>query len=248
MKQAADAFAHGDHRTALTGYEEACRINPDSAEAWCNRAGASFVLGQRAEAANFYQRALAIAPPLVEARLGLVRIALTTSHLEEARMLLKALPADLPARAVAESLYLQGILAEHDQDPSAAERLYQASVQAGHAPAHKALQRLLLQMDKPRELARLVSCEPNSGTPRRPAPELTLHLLQHLPSARSRWLFFCTGADYLPDCAEWYECAAGVFLRQKEFAYAARTAARARTALGEDVVARWPELRSCSWS
>lgn len=83
--------ALGRHQAALAGFARATDLQPDDAEAWAAQAAEHIALGQREDARDCYEVALAHAPDCATARLGLSRLeresgaaAAALAHIEQA--------------------------------------------------------------------------------------------------------------------------------------------------------------------
>lgn len=238
MREGARCARDGRYPEALARYTEACDAQPDHPHAWCNRGGVALLAGGIGEAEQSYRRALEFASELAEARRGLAQALLAAHQWDNARTILAHADADDPTWT-----YLRAVHAEGTGDPAAAEILYRAAVEGGHAPAIRSLRHLFCKQNRPEDLARTFFRNEEHAPPE---PMAVLAWLKALPDQPGRWRFAETLLDAHGGDAILHETLADGFLYLHAYAYAARVAARALRELPELNLAACPSIRECA--
>ncbi len=217
----------GRFEEARTVYEQAAALNPSSATAACNLAAVQFLLRNLPEASLLYTRALQLEPGLVEASLGMVRTRLAQHDWTGAADAADTMDAAQRVGREVEWRYLRGLASEGMGDRGAALAAFEGAAAAGYAPAQKALLRLLIRTGQHGRA--LDAC---FRFPARPQDRWTM-VAACLTSCGNDWAV--------------HDQAARAFLEARQYAYAARVAARAARTQPPPDLSACPALKECSW-
>lgn len=126
MAQGRAYLAGNDPQQAVTIFNRLATLQPKSPQPHLGMADAALLRKDRAAAARSLKKALELEPRLLQARRGLVAIALAEKQPAQALELARAVQKDLPAEAVGH--VLEGDVEIHRQNHKAALAAYQAGL------------------------------------------------------------------------------------------------------------------------